>query len=413
MAGSCQPPFHNGGNAAAYVLDGTDIGWTIRVTVAVHDANNNGVGAATTPETAVVEAGASASGPIMLTPPAVLGDPKVGAFIRFSDGVWGGTPPIFVLTRSIYLCYPDHTGCGLSQGTAPPDASLNPSIDDVGAIVSYNLVVTNNLGTAYPTAVSAPIRAERDAYSGGFRIEGSSTVGGTLALPAGTWDSPGMLMPLGPTVNYHWLRCATSAATGCVDVPSGSPTDSHKLRPEDAGGYIVLVASFTNRWGRFDLTTPAVGPIQPLSTTNPSPAPSTPAPPASPPTPTPTPAPAPSPGPANPPTGPAPPASPPPAASGAAEPTFRLLQRTSITGRAVPGRTIHAIAARWSMPARLTYSWELCRRSQCAPITGARTSTLLIRAGWVGRGVRAVVTGTVAGIFVTSTSAQMPISARR
>ncbi len=93
------------------------------------------------------------------------------------------------------------------------------------------------------------------------------------------------------------------------------------------------------------------------------------------------------------------------AGSHAASPA--ALRPPVITGRPLPGNTLHALPPAWtSPPTRIIYQWQLCSTRGCAAIPGATGRQLKLRRSYAGHSVRVVVTG------ITTASTTRSISAR-
>jgi hypothetical protein len=89
---------------------------------------------------------------------------------------------------------------------------------------------------------------------------------------------------------------------------------------------------------------------------------------------------------------------------------LRAVRLPRIGGAAVAGRVLRALAPAWThKPARVSYRWQLCRKSRCATVRGTK---LTLRAADVGRTVRLLVTGFDAGRSVTTASARVVVRRR-
>jgi hypothetical protein len=74
------------------------------------------------------------------------------------------------------------------------------------------------------------------------------------------------------------------------------------------------------------------------------------------------------------------------------------------------GRLLTATAPAWSAtPTRVTYQWQLCTKTGCAPIKGATQLTLKLTKRTAGHSVRIVATATFDGRNVESVSKRIAI----
>jgi hypothetical protein len=82
----------------------------------------------------------------------------------------------------------------------------------------------------------------------------------------------------------------------------------------------------------------------------------------------------------------------------------------TVSGKAAPGGTLHASAAKWSStPSKVVYQWQLCKATGCTAIKGATKTTLKVAKSYAGRRVRVVATATIQGTSVKSTSRMVAI----
>lgn len=74
------------------------------------------------------------------------------------------------------------------------------------------------------------------------------------------------------------------------------------------------------------------------------------------------------------------------------------------------GHTLTARAPTWgSAPLRVTYRWQLCRRTACVSITGATRLTLRLTKRMQGHAVRVTATATFVGATVASISRRIGV----
>ena len=85
--------------------------------------------------------------------------------------------------------------------------------------------------------------------------------------------------------------------------------------------------------------------------------------------------------------------------------------RAAIVGKARVGSLLRAKEPKWSAtPSVVAYRWQLCAPHGCATIKHATKRTLKLLGAYAGRGVRVLVTATINGKTVTSTSATVHIA---
>jgi len=81
-----------------------------------------------------------------------------------------------------------------------------------------------------------------------------------------------------------------------------------------------------------------------------------------------------------------------------------------VTGKPVPGGTLHAAPARWSAtPTIVVYRWQLCRGNTCSAIRNATKKTLRVTNAYVGHSLRVVAIATIQHTTVKSASRKIAI----
>ncbi len=95
-----------------------------------------------------------------------------------------------------------------------------------------------------------------------------------------------------------------------------------------------------------------------------------------------------------------------------AAPPPRAVTPPSLHGVPTVGRTLTATPATWSAtPTRVTYQWQLCLRTRCAPIKGATGLKLKLTKRTAGHSVRIASTATFDSLQVESASKRIAIRA--
>ena len=248
------------------------------------------------------------------------------------------------------------------------------------------------LSLAVPLAFAAPAQAERPGWYANPSIEGAAQVGATISGNAGGVKCE----PDCQGTAYEWLSCTGPGPAGADRPTGGLPFDGHPapgceirvpfpgslaytVRPEDAGRYIQLHVTATNRdcgevrsdgYQECSVSTghaysQTIGPIGGAAPASPAPAPPAPAAPSPPPPP-----------PAVAPVNSAPPA---------------------ITGYAEQNETLTASTGTWSgtEPIAFRYQWFRCARTLggCRAIDGATGTSYTVVAEDVGTRLTVTVTG--------------------
>jgi hypothetical protein len=92
---------------------------------------------------------------------------------------------------------------------------------------------------------------------------------------------------------------------------------------------------------------------------------------------------------------------------------FKLVKAPTVTGRTKPGATLRAKPATWTKtPQKVAYQWQVCSKSRCTAIRGAKKLTLKLGAGLRGRTIRFTVTATSDTTTLTSSSKRLTIKRR-
>lgn len=196
--------------------------------------------------------------PAASVPVGYQGPVEIGAGpIWFTPATWTSDQPTS-LRRRIEICGTCFVVLDETPPTPSAPATYTPGLSAVGARLVYTELAENGAGVTASSITTPPIEAgaaARQLYTGGFRAQGSPTVGGVLYLPDGTWSG-------GATVGflYSWRRCSPQA-TACTQLTPPGVQPSYTVTPQDVGYEIVLVAHATNRWTSFEITAPPVGPV--------------------------------------------------------------------------------------------------------------------------------------------------------
>jgi hypothetical protein len=147
--------------------------------------------------------------PIVITPPAITGQPLVGQTLAASVGTWRNAPTAYTL--SWLRCDASGGACVTLTGAAPGTYVVAP--EDLGATLRVAVVARNGAGTGTPaTSPPTAVVAGVPVNTAPPTVTGTPQQGQTLTATTGTWNgSP-------TTFTYQWQRC-DAAGTTCADVP--------------------------------------------------------------------------------------------------------------------------------------------------------------------------------------------------
>ncbi len=249
-----------------YSPTAADIGSAITVVVTAANA-----------VTEVSEPAATATGPVVASPPhdtvapVVSGTVAPGGTLTAGDGTWTGTAPV-VYTYQWQRCDEDGRNCVDVAGAT--DATYTLGQGDQGHTIVVVVTATNDAGHDTSTSAPSALLAAPPANTVAPAITGDDHAGGTLTADPGTWTGTGPL-----TYAYQWQRCDADG-THCVDIP-GATNDTYVLAGGDTGSVIAVVVTASNAAGDVAAPAPATAPIAQAATPTPTPTPTA--------TPTPTP----------------------------------------------------------------------------------------------------------------------------
>lgn len=244
---SCAPV--SGAGGMSYRLGATDVGSTLRVSVAA--VNKRGTATATSGSTGVVAAAPapaptppppppSATAPANTALPQVVGSPVIGTAVSATQGSWSGSPTSYAYQWK--RCDGGGSACvAISGATA---TTYLPVLADAGATLRVAVSASNASGTTaadsaqsslVPAATQAPLNTSLP------QVVGSPKVGQASASSVGTWSGS-------PTsYAYQWKRCDGSGA-GCVSI-AGATAGSYMPVAADAGATLRVAVSATNPSG--------------------------------------------------------------------------------------------------------------------------------------------------------------------
>ena len=293
--------------------------------------------------------------PVSLSAPSISGTVMVGQSLSASAGSWKGVSLSFAYQWK--RCDLSGGGCSPVGGATATTYKLGAG--DVGATVRVDVTGSNKNGSVTATSAQtgvvapAPAPVSPPASTGLPQISGTAQVGQTLSSSTGSWSGS----PSG--FGYQWKRC-DSAGANCAAITAATGS-TYVLATADAAATIRVAVTATNAGGSTSATSAATAAV------------------AAAPAPTPTPAP----------------------------PSNTALPQLSGTAQA--GQTMKTSTGSWSgSPTSYGYQWKRCDSAgaNCAPISGATTSSYLVANGDVGSTLRAAVTATNTAGTSTATSTQ-------
>jgi hypothetical protein len=216
-----------------YTLTGADLGATVRLAVAAHNAT--GDASATSAATDVVATGV----PSNIGEPYVDGTFAPGGELIADPGVWGGTAPMSYVYAWM-RCADDGSDCEAIVGADADHYTVAPG--DARHALVVAVTATNGHGSETATSYPVVIEAPRPTNLTVPTIDGSVAPRTDTALTAspGTWDSEP------DAYAYQWQRCHYDGSA-CVDI-AGSPATEQTYTPgePDAAKRLRVVVSAQN-----------------------------------------------------------------------------------------------------------------------------------------------------------------------
>jgi hypothetical protein len=224
-----------GAKSQTYTLVQADSGATIKALVWA--LNAGGHGAAWTAASAAVTAGTV---PANTVAPSVSGTTTVGSTLTVDPGTWTNGPTSYQYTWR--RCTPTCAGISGANGST---YVLQPG--DAGATIQVLVWAVNGSGhgaatTSQTATVTAPAAVPANTVAPS--VSGTTTVGSTLTVNAGTWTN-------GPTsYQYTWRRCTPT----CAGI-TGANGSTYVLQQADAGATIQVLVWAVNASGHGAATT--------------------------------------------------------------------------------------------------------------------------------------------------------------
>ena len=277
--------------------------------------------------------------PVNTAAPAITGTAQQGSTLTASTGSWTGSP-----TSYSYQWQDCTLLCSNIANATGPSYTLTSS--DVGDTIDAVVTAANAGGstsaasgrTSIVQNLPAPVNTAAPA------ISGASQQGQTLTASNGSWSNNPS------SYGYQWQDC--TSASSCTNI-SGATSSTYVLKASDVGDTIDVAVTATNAGGSTKATSARTQAVTGL-----------------------------------------------PAPVNTAAP--------AISGASQQGQTLTASNGSWSNnPSSYGYQWQDCTSaSSCTNISGATSSTYVLKASDVGDTIDVAVTATNAGGSTKATSAR-------
>ena len=389
-----------GATSATYLLAAADVGHTIRVQVTA--SNSDGSAAATSAATAAVVG----LPPANIDLPSISGTAQQGQTLSASTGSWSGSP-----TGYAYQWRDCDSGGGSCAAIAgATSSSYLLAAADVGHTIRVQVTASNGAGSSTPasSAATAAVAAAASGGGGGGSSSGGGGGGGggsvlpdlklvltsdsTLAPPVGspliyhitvsdrpeTYGATQVLVAVTLPAGYTVTNTYADRGTGCTAAAPGLVCNLDWISP-GIDGHINI----TGTVGTTGAQTAAATVTHWLEEGNP--ADNTMA------------------------LTLNPPATTSSGSSGGI--TASALTRAAILGKPKVGSILRAKQPKWSAtPTLVTYHWQLCTPHACTTIKHATKHTLTLRNPYAGHTIRLLITATINGQTITSTSTTLHIT---
>jgi hypothetical protein len=230
----------SGATATTYVVGGSDLGSTIKVTVTA--TNSGGSASADATVTAVVTGTAPANTAL----PTITGTAKDGQTLTSTTGTWTGSATI-TYTRQWRQCDSAGNNCVDIQGATQATYLLTGN--DAGRRIRVVVTATNSLGPASATSAAtssvarlAPANTTVPTFAS--LISGAGAKEGVMQqADAGTWTGTAPL-----TYTYQWQRC-DAAGANCADETTSGTYFTYVPTPADVGSTLRVNVTAHNSAG--------------------------------------------------------------------------------------------------------------------------------------------------------------------
>jgi hypothetical protein len=226
------------GTNQTYVLQKSDVGHTIRVSVTA--TNGDGSSNAQSSATGVIANGLAPAG---TSAPAITGTARAGLVLTASNGSWANNPTSFDYQwRRCDTSGHNCSNIGQNKNTYQVDAA------DIGHTIRVQVKARNDYGANTASSGPTPVvvaGANVPANSVPPVISGLPRNGQLLVTSNGTWaNAPSHF-------SYQWLRC-DSVGNGCLHF--GVDAQSQRLNATEVGHTIRVTVTATNANGEASST---------------------------------------------------------------------------------------------------------------------------------------------------------------
>jgi hypothetical protein len=230
----------SGATGTTYVLGGSDVGSTVKVTITA--TNSAGSASADAPATAVV----TGQTPTNTALPTITGTAKDGQTLTSTTGTWTGSATI-TYTRQWRQCDGAGSNCVDIQGATQATYVLTGN--EAGRRIRVVVTATNSLGSTSATSAAtssvtrlAPTNTTAPTFAS--QISGAGAKEGLgQDVQVGTWSGTAPL-----TYTYQWQRC-DAAGANCVDVSTNGIYSTYWPAPDDVGSTLRVNVTARNSAG--------------------------------------------------------------------------------------------------------------------------------------------------------------------
>ncbi|HKY24867.1 MAG TPA: hypothetical protein VJM07_06910 [Gaiella sp.] len=302
-------------------------------------------GAAAVATLTTTAAARSTATPSNVSPPTIAGVVEADQTVTAAPGSWTGTPP---LSFAFQWQRCDATGAGCAAIAGATAQTYAIVAGDIGSTLRVSVTATNGEGSSAAESNATPVVTAQlpPVNVGEPVISGTPVAGATLTSSTGVWNGTSIAYA------YQWVRCGPDGGlpdgSNCPTV-AGATSSSYTLGADDIGRRLRVQVVATNDAGTAAAGSNATAIVTESTTTGPP----------------------------------------------------RNLAEPSISGTPAVGRSLVAGVGTWAGQPTLTYAYQWVRcdaggglpdGSDCTPITGATTSSLVPTSDDAGRSLRVRVT---------------------
>jgi hypothetical protein len=229
----------SGATSSTYTAAATDVGHTLRVTVAA--TNSGGSAKATSAPSAVVS---NTAAPTPTTAPSISGTASAGSTLTANKGTWSGNPTSVAVQW--IRCDANGDSCAAVNGATGDTYAVTQA--DAGHTIRLSLVATNAVGsTTFVSGQTAAVPGGNGCPGGTGTIQVAE-----LAAPARLMIAKASITPRVVTLGTHRIqlhfkvtacngRPVSGAQVFAIPIPYNQFSGSSKLTADD--GTVTLTAT--------------------------------------------------------------------------------------------------------------------------------------------------------------------------